>query len=161
MCCVASLEGYRSETKPLADVNPNSGTKLGKMFAAVVLGHQWPDQPADEQASKNAKKAFQKGLDEAAKQEWTNAMASLQKATAASPGYSSAWLSLGILQQSGRDLDGARNPLSKQRKQMESLLSRGSGLQRWTRREAIGKPLWIILRRRLTSIQQPFRTPMS
>lgn len=106
---VASLEGYRSETKPLADVNPNSGTKLGKIgLQPLSSDTSGLISPADEQASKNAKKAFQKGLDEAAKQEWTNAMASLQKATAASPGYSSAWLGLGVLQQSGRDLDGAR-----------------------------------------------------
>ena len=106
---LASLEGYRSETKPLADVNPKSSTKLRKIVLEPVSSDtSGLISPAGAQASKNAKKAYQKALDEAAKQEWQNAMESLQKATAAYAGYSSAWLSLGILQQSGGDRDGAR-----------------------------------------------------
>ena len=106
---LASLDGYRSETKPLAGVNPNSSTKLGKIALQPLSSD--PSglvSSTGAQASKNAKKAYEKALDEAARQQWPNAMASLQKATAAYAGYSSAWLSLGILQQSGRDLDGAR-----------------------------------------------------
>jgi tetratricopeptide (TPR) repeat protein len=106
---LATLEGYRSETKPLADVNPNSATKLGKIVLQPLASDATGLTSAtDAQANKNAKKAYQKALDEAARQEWPNAMASLQKATAAYAGYSSGWLSLGVMQQSGRDLDGAR-----------------------------------------------------
>jgi tetratricopeptide (TPR) repeat protein len=106
---LAALDGCRSETRPLADVNPNSSTKLGKMVLQPLSSDtSGLISPADAQANKNAKKAYQKALDEAARQEWPNAMTSLQKATGAYAGYSSAWLSLGILQQSGRDLDGAR-----------------------------------------------------
>jgi tetratricopeptide (TPR) repeat protein len=106
---IASLDGYRSETKPLADVNPNSSTKLGKIVLQPLASDtSGVISSTGEQASKNAKKAYERALDEAAKQQWPNAITSLQKATAAYAGYSSAWLSLGILQQSGRDLDGAR-----------------------------------------------------
>jgi tetratricopeptide (TPR) repeat protein len=110
----ALLEGYRSDTKPWAEVNPNSATKLGK----IVLQPLSSDtngliSPTDAQAPKNAKKAYEKGFEEAAKQAWPNAMASLQKATSAYPGYSSAWLSLGILQQSGGDRDAAQKSFAE------------------------------------------------
>ena len=110
----ASLEGYRSDAKPLAEVNPSSATKLGK----IVLQPLSSDtnglaSATGAQAPKNAKKAYEKGLDEAAKQEWPNAMASLQKATSAYPDYSSAWLGLGILQQSGGDREGAQKSFAE------------------------------------------------
>jgi TolA-binding protein len=105
----ASLEGYRSETKPLAEVKPNAGAKLGK----VVLQPLSSDTNGltsltGEQASKGAKKAYEKGLDMAAKQSWSEAKTSLLKATSAFPDYSNAWLSLGILQQSEGDRDDAQ-----------------------------------------------------
>jgi hypothetical protein len=105
----ASLEGYRSEAKPWSEVNPNSATKLGKIVLQPLSSDtNGLTSPTDAQAPKNAKKAYEKGLEEAAKQAWPNAMASLQKATSAYPGYSSAWLSLGILQQSDGDRDSAQ-----------------------------------------------------
>jgi Flp pilus assembly protein TadD len=110
----ASLEGYRSETKPLAEVSMSSATKLGK----IVLQPLSSDtngliSTADAQASKNAKKAYEKGFDEAAKQDWASAMASMQKALAAYPGYSSAWLTLGILQESGGDRESAQKSFAE------------------------------------------------
>jgi len=110
----ASLEGYRSEAKPWSEVNPSSSTKLGK----IVLQPLSSDtgglvSTTDAEAPKNAKKAYEKGLDEAAKQDWANATVSLQKATSAYPGYSSAWLSLGILQQSSGDLAGAQKSFAQ------------------------------------------------
>ena len=110
----ASLEGYRSETRPWAEVNPNSATKLGK----IVLQPLSSDtngliSSTDAQAPKSAKKAYEKGLEEAAKQAWPNAIVSLQKATSAYPGYSSAWLSLGILQQSDGDRDSAQKSFAQ------------------------------------------------
>lgn len=104
----ASVEGYRSETKPLADVNPTGSTKLGKM----ILQPLSPDtnglaSATSAQASKGAKKAYEKGLDEAAKQSWAEAKASLLKATSAYHDYSDAWLCLGMLQQSEGDRESA------------------------------------------------------
>jgi tetratricopeptide (TPR) repeat protein len=105
----ASLEGYRSEAKPWTEVNPTSATKLGKIVLQPLSSDtNGLGSANDADASKNAKKAYEKGLDEAAKQDWSDAITSLQKATSAYPGYSSAWLSLGILQQSGGDRAGAQ-----------------------------------------------------
>jgi tetratricopeptide (TPR) repeat protein len=110
----ATLEGYRSETKPLAEVKPNAGAKLGK----VVLQPLSSDTNGltsltSEQASKGAKKAYEKGLDEAAKQSWSEAKASLLKATSAFHDYSNAWVTLGILQQSEGDRDGAQKSFAE------------------------------------------------
>ena len=105
----ASLEGYRSDTKPWSEVNPNSATKLGKIVLQPLSSDtNGLTSPSGVQAPKNAKKAYEKGLEEAAKQAWPNAIVSLLKATSAYPGYSSAWLSLGVLQQSNGDRDAAR-----------------------------------------------------
>lgn len=110
----ANLEGYRSETKPLSDVKPNSSTKLGKIVLQPVSAEtNGLTSPTGTQANKAAKKAYEKGLDEAAKQSWSEAKASLLKATSAYPGYSEAWLSLGILQQSEGDRDGAQKSFAE------------------------------------------------
>jgi tetratricopeptide (TPR) repeat protein len=110
----ASLEGYRSEARPWAEVNPSSATKLGKVVLQPLSSDAGGLSSAtNAEAPKNAKKAYEKALDEAAKQDWPNATASLQKATSAYPGYSSAWLSLGILQQSGGDLTGAQKSFAQ------------------------------------------------
>jgi tetratricopeptide (TPR) repeat protein len=110
----ASVEGYRSETKPLEEVKPNSNTKLGKIllqpFSSDTNGLT---SQTGAQASKAAKKAYEKGLDEAAKQSWPEAKASLVKATAAYPDYSDAWLSLGILEQSAGENEGARKSFAE------------------------------------------------
>ena len=65
------------------------------------------------QVSKAGKKAYEQGLDDAARQYWKNALKSFQKAVSSDPGYSSAWLSLGILQQSSGDREGARKSFAE------------------------------------------------
>jgi hypothetical protein len=110
----ASLEGYRSEARPWAEVNPSSATKLGKIVLQPLSSDtNGLTSATDAQAPKNAKKAYEKGLEEAAKQAWPNAIASLQNATTAYPGYSSAWLSLGILQQSDGDRGTAQKSFAQ------------------------------------------------
>jgi hypothetical protein len=105
----AALEGYRSETKPLAGVNPSGSTKLGKILLQPLSSDtNGLVSITSAQASKGAKKAYEKGLDEAAKQSWAEAKASLLKATSAYRDYSDAWLTLGILQQSEGDRDSAQ-----------------------------------------------------
>lgn len=108
----ASLEGYRSQNKPLADVN--SSSKLGKItLQPIASDTNGLTTGTDAQASKNAKKAYDKGLDAAAKQDWSGAMASFQKAISAYADYSSAWLSLGVLQQSGGDVGAAEKSFTE------------------------------------------------
>ncbi len=110
----ASVEGFRSETKPLAGVKPDSTTKLGKILLQPLSSDtNGSTSTTSAQASKGAKKAYEKGLDEAAKQAWPEAKASFLKATAAYRDYSDAWLSLGILQQSDGDRDGAQKSFAE------------------------------------------------
>ncbi len=94
-CAVhASLDGYRSETKPLTDTNLKSGGKLGKIVLQPLSSSaDGLISRADGEANKAQRTMYEKALDEAAKQDWANAIASLEKATSAYPGYSSAWLS--------------------------------------------------------------------
>ncbi len=97
----ASLDGYRSATKTLTDIKPKSEAKLG----TIVLQPLSSDtasltSSADRQVSKAQRKMCEKALDEAAEQHWSTAIALLKKVTSAYPEYSSAWLTLGILQQS-------------------------------------------------------------
>lgn len=104
----ASLDGYLSETKAVTDTNLKSGGKLGKIVLQPLSSSvDGLISRADGEANKAQRTMYEKALDEAAKQDWANAIASLEKATSAYPGYSSAWLSLGILQQSRRDRAGA------------------------------------------------------
>ena len=110
----ATLEGYRSETKPLEGVKPDSSTKVGKILLQPLSSETNAlTSGASTQANKAAKKAYEKGLDEAAKQAWAPAKASLLKATAAYPDYSEAWLSLGLLQLSEGDRDGAQKSFAE------------------------------------------------
>jgi hypothetical protein len=54
----AFLEGYRSETKPWSEVNPNSATKLGKIVLQPLSSDtNGLTSLTDAQAPKNAKKA--------------------------------------------------------------------------------------------------------
>jgi hypothetical protein len=115
MCVLrAFLDGYRSETKPLTKVNLIAGAKLGR----IVLQPSSSDSTGvasstSAQVSKAGKKAYEQGLDDAARQYWKNALKSFQKAVSSDPGYSSAWLSLGILQQSSGDREGARKSFAE------------------------------------------------
>ena len=115
MCVLRGfLDGYRSETKPLAKVNLTAGAKLGR----IVLQPSSSDSTGvasstSAQVGKAGKKAYEQGLDDAARQYWKNALKSFQKAVSSDPGYSSAWLSLGILQQSSGDREGARKSFAE------------------------------------------------
>ncbi len=110
----ASVEGYRSETKSMAEVKPNGSTKLGKILLQPLSSDaNGLTSLTSAQASKGAKKAYEKGLDAAAKQDWAEAKTSLLKATAAYADYSAAWLSLGILEQSEGDRGGAQKSFAE------------------------------------------------
>ncbi len=104
----ASLEGYRSETKPLSDIKPDGITKLGKItLQPLSTDATGLNSATSAQANKAAKKAYEKGLEEAAKQAWADAKTSFLKATSAYNDYAAAWLALGVLQQSEGDRDSA------------------------------------------------------
>ena len=95
----ASLPGYHSQVVSLGDHramdNPDVGTIFlhrlgtaeGRVISAISLA-----------APKDARKAFEKGLDQARKQKPDDAMKSYQKAVDAYPQYAAAWFELGKLQ---------------------------------------------------------------
>jgi len=67
----------------------------------------------DADVPKNARKDFDRGLDEAAKAKWGDAMSAFEKATAADKKFATAWLSLGMLRFMRGDTAGARQALAQ------------------------------------------------
>ena len=111
----AKLAGYRSQTVPLAGRrpmdDPNVGTILlhrngpaeeGKTISAVSLA-----------APKDARKAYEKGLDAIKKKKFDDAQTSFEKAVEAYPKYATAWYELGMLQAGQGKMDMARNYFDK------------------------------------------------
>jgi tetratricopeptide (TPR) repeat protein len=110
---LADYEGYRSKAAAVSLVNPKSDQKLENLmlrpFAAdtnalVSLN--------DSRANKAARKEHEKALNQAAKGDLSNAVATLRKATSNDPDYSSAWLSLGKLLENKGDRAGAQASFS-------------------------------------------------
>jgi tetratricopeptide (TPR) repeat protein len=106
----AKLTGYRSQTvsltgrRPMDD--PNIGTLLlhrngpaeeGKTISMVSLA-----------APKDAKKAYDKGMDALKKKKFEDAQTNFEKAVEAYPKYASAWYELGMLQAAQGKKDMAR-----------------------------------------------------
>ena len=105
----AKLAGYRSQTVALAGRrpmdDPNVGTILlhrngpaeeGKTISAVSLA-----------APKDARKAYDKGMDSIKKRKFDDAQQSFEKAVEAYPKYATAWYELGMLQEGQGKLDMA------------------------------------------------------
>jgi len=96
----AKLVGYRSQQIPLTGRrpldDPNIGTILlhrigknedGQMVSAVSLA-----------APKDAKKAYEKGMEAVKKKKWDDAEKNFEKAVEVYPKYAAAWYELGMLQ---------------------------------------------------------------
>jgi tetratricopeptide (TPR) repeat protein len=104
----ANLPGYRSQLVSLANRdamdNPNIGTIFlhplghaeGRLVSAISLA-----------APKDARKAFEKGLDQARRQKPDDAMKSYRKAVDVYPQYAAAWFELGKLQAAKGQADAA------------------------------------------------------
>jgi tetratricopeptide (TPR) repeat protein len=106
----AKLSGYRSQAVALAGRrsmdDPNVGTILlhrngpaeeGKTISAVSLA-----------APKDAKKAYEKGVDGIKKRKFDDAQKSFEKAVEVYPKYATAWYELGLLQAGQGKMDMAR-----------------------------------------------------
>ncbi len=111
----AKLAGYRSQTVPLAGRrsmdNPDLGTILlhrngpaeeGKTISAVSLA-----------APKDARKAYEKGLEAIKKKKFEDAQSSFEKSVEAYPKYAAAWYELGMLQAGQGKPDMARKYFDK------------------------------------------------
>jgi tetratricopeptide (TPR) repeat protein len=105
----AFLDGYSSNAQPLLDVRPTSDEKVGRLVLQPLSANaNGLASRADEEAGKGQQKIYEKALDQAARTEWSKAIDSLRKATSAYPRYSSAWLTMGMLQLGGGDRRGAQ-----------------------------------------------------
>ena len=111
----AKLAGYRSQMVPLSARrpmdNPNLGTILlhrngpaeeGKTISAVSVA-----------APKDARKAYEKGLDAIKKKKFDDAQSNFEKAVEAYPKYATAWYELGMLQAGQGKMDLARKYFDK------------------------------------------------
>jgi tetratricopeptide (TPR) repeat protein len=111
----AKLSGFRSQTVPLAGRramdDPNVGTILlhrtgpaeeGKTVSMISL-----------QAPKDAKKAYDKGMDSVKKAKYEDAQKNFEKAVEAYPKYATAWYELGMLQVGQGKMDMARQYFQK------------------------------------------------
>jgi tetratricopeptide (TPR) repeat protein len=111
----AKLAGYRSQTVPLSGRrsldDPNIGTILmhrngpaeeGQTISAVSLS-----------APKDAKKAYDKGMDAVKKQKFEDAQNNFEKAVEVYPKYATAWYELGLLQAGQGKMDMAHKYFDK------------------------------------------------
>ncbi len=110
----ASLPGFRSDLLNLAGRramdNPEVGIivlhRLGNVEGTTVSFTSL-------QAPKDAKKAYEKGLDAAKKKKWAEAQGSLEKAVAIYPKYAVAWYELGRTFHEQSNVEQARNAYVK------------------------------------------------
>jgi tetratricopeptide (TPR) repeat protein len=104
----AVLAGYRSELVSIAVKSRTDDGRLG-----VITLHPLSRATAltvsatTLQAPPNARKAYDKGIDELAKDKWQAAGDDFTKAVAAYPRFAIAWYQLGLVRQKGNDLAGA------------------------------------------------------
>jgi len=104
----ANLPGYRSQLVGLANRramdSPEVGTiflhRLGNVEGRVISAISLA-------APKNARKAFEKGMDQARRRKLDDAMKNFQKAVEVYPKYAAAWFELGRLQAAKGQADAA------------------------------------------------------
>ncbi|HYO83909.1 MAG TPA: tetratricopeptide repeat protein [Bryobacteraceae bacterium] len=105
----ASLAGFRSDNVSLAGRraldNPDVGTIVLHRLAKVD-GFTFSATSA--YASKDARKAYDKGREARKKQKWADAEKNLQKAITEHPKYAAAWFELGLAYQQQNKAEDAR-----------------------------------------------------
>lgn len=110
----ASLPGYRSDIVPLAGRrlmdNPDVGTivlrRLGHVEGTTISATTLA-------APKEAKKAYEKGLEAARRKKFDEARKQLEKAVELYPQYAAAWYELGLIYQQQNNKDQAREAYGK------------------------------------------------
>ena len=111
----AKLAGYRSQTVPLSARGPMDDPNVG-----TILLHR--NGPAEEgrtvsaaslAAPKDAKKAYDKGLDALKKKKFDDAQLNFEKAVEVYPKYATAWYELGMLRAGQGNMDLARSYFDK------------------------------------------------
>lgn len=109
-CAVqAVLAGYTSDVFYLSNLQsgkPDVGTLILHKAIAGAAGQGLSDTA--KQASKDARKAFDKGAEAAKGGKWADAATNFRKAADLFPGYADAWLELGKAQVALKQTDDAR-----------------------------------------------------
>ena len=107
----AKLVGYRSQQIPLTGRRPLDDPNVG----VILLHRMMPNEEGQTisavsmAAPKDAKKAYDKGVDAIKKKKWDEAEKSFEKAVEAYPKYAAAWYELGMLQMGQSKPDMARS----------------------------------------------------
>jgi hypothetical protein len=109
----ASLEGYRAQTIALGPAVRNGKPLLGGIVLQPIGKTAAIMSATDAAISKNAKKDYEKGLDLMAGKKWPDALAAMQKAASEDPKFATAWVSVGTLQASLNDNNGALQSYTK------------------------------------------------
>ena len=105
----ANLPGYRSQMVSLANRRAMDSPDIGTIFLHRLGNAEGRIVSAISLAApKDARKAFEKGLDQAKKNKLDDAMKNYQKAVDVYPKYAAAWFELGKLQAAKGQADAAR-----------------------------------------------------
>ena len=112
----ANLSGFRSQSIMLAALQPMNGPNdVGTIFLhRTAKGEEGATVSASSLAApKDARKAFQKGMDLLRKQKVEDAFREYQKAVALYPAYATAWCELGKIEASHQQVDIARGSFNE------------------------------------------------
>lgn len=105
----AYLPGFRSDRVSLSNMRSMENPEVGTVFLHRIANVEGLTISATSaMAPKDAKKAFEKGFNEARKSKWENAEREFGKAVEVYPKYASAWYELGLAQQRQNNIEGAR-----------------------------------------------------
>ena len=105
----ANLSGFLSSSITLGFRNPLDNPHIGTItISPLVSGGDSTFSVTTGLASKDARKAYEKGLDHAKSQKWTEAEREFSRAVQIYPNYAIAWLELGKVHQRLKKADDAR-----------------------------------------------------
>jgi len=110
----AQLSGYRSSVIQLAQRRSMDDPDVG----VIILHRMGKDEGSTVSmtfmmAPKDAKKAYEKGLEALKKKKTEDAAKELQKAVTSYPKFADAWFRLGALQMDQKNIEGARDSFAK------------------------------------------------
>jgi superkiller protein 3 len=101
----ARLPGYRSSRLRVAD---SEAIDLGVIVIRRAAGEGVAESATSQQASKDARRAFEKGTAAIGKKKWDEARTNLEKAVELYPEYAAAWFELGRASYGAGDFSRAR-----------------------------------------------------
>jgi tetratricopeptide (TPR) repeat protein len=107
----AKLVGYRSQQVSLSGRRPMDDPNIGTILLHRMMGNEEGQtvSAVSLAAPKDAKKAYDKGIDALKKKKFDEAEKNFEKAVEAYPKYSTAWYELGMLQAGVNKMDMARS----------------------------------------------------